>query len=184
MAKFPTYEEMGKKVAEKALDEFLYDGRSIREWMHIIASEDAISRQAVLNILKDKWNMFSDANDAMQESIDTIEALQPVKLQEPCEDAIDRKEALYLIGDYDLSMGQVVKGIHALPPVTPKPKTGHWEWVQYDYDSNIGNWHCSECKNIAVVGVKKNEEGGIPIYKYCPNCGAKMVDPQESENKE
>lgn len=111
MAKFPTYEEMGKKVAEKALDEFLYDGRSIREWMHIIASEDAISRQAVLNILKDKWNMFSDANDAMQESIDTIEALQ-------------------------------------------------------------------------VVGVNKNEEGGIPIYKYCPNCGTKMVDPQESENKE
>ena len=37
--------------------------------------EDAISRQTVLAILKDKWNMFSDANDAMQESIDTIEAL-------------------------------------------------------------------------------------------------------------
>ena len=48
MAEFPTYEEMGKKVAEKALDEFLYDGKSIREWMQIIASEDAISRQAVL----------------------------------------------------------------------------------------------------------------------------------------
>lgn len=48
MAEFPTYEEMGKKVAEKALDEFLYDDKSIREWMQIIASEDAISRQAVL----------------------------------------------------------------------------------------------------------------------------------------
>lgn len=36
MAKFPTYEEMGKKVAEKALDEFLYDNRSIREWMQIM----------------------------------------------------------------------------------------------------------------------------------------------------
>ena len=52
MAKFPTYEEMGKKVAEKALDEFLYDGKSIREWMQIIASEDAISRKAVLNTLE------------------------------------------------------------------------------------------------------------------------------------
>ena len=47
MAEFPTYEDMGKKVAEKALDEFLYDEKSIREWMQIIASEDAISRQAV-----------------------------------------------------------------------------------------------------------------------------------------
>lgn len=42
---------------------------------------DAISRQAVLDILKEKWNMFSDANDAIQESIDTIEALQPVTPQ-------------------------------------------------------------------------------------------------------
>ncbi len=43
--------------------------------------EDAISRQAVLEVLKDKWNMFSDANDAMQESIDTIEALSNVSPQ-------------------------------------------------------------------------------------------------------
>ena len=40
--------------------------------------EDCISRQAVLDILKDKWNMFSDANDAMQESIDTIETIPSV----------------------------------------------------------------------------------------------------------
>lgn len=44
--------------------------------------EDAISRQAVLDILKDKWNMFTDANDAMQESIDTIESLRPVSSSE------------------------------------------------------------------------------------------------------
>jgi len=46
MAKFPTYEEMAKNVAEKALDEVLYNGRSIREWMQIITSEDVISRRA------------------------------------------------------------------------------------------------------------------------------------------
>ena len=77
--------------------------------------------------------------------------------------------------DYDTAFKMGIKALEQ------EPKTGHWEWVQYDYDSNIGNWHCSECKNIAVVGVKKNEEGGIPIYKYCPNCGAKMVETQESE---
>jgi len=51
--KFPTYEEFAKKVAEKALDEFLYDGRSLREWVQIIGSEDAISRQAVFESIDD-----------------------------------------------------------------------------------------------------------------------------------
>ena len=35
-------------------------------------------------------------------------------------DAVSRQEVLYLVGDYDLSMGQVVRGIHALPSVTPQ----------------------------------------------------------------
>lgn len=53
MAKFPTHEEWVKTVAEEALDEFLFDGKSIREWMQIIASEDAISRQAVLDTISE-----------------------------------------------------------------------------------------------------------------------------------
>lgn len=42
--------------------------------------------------------------------------------QEPCDDAVSRQAVLDLVADYDLSMGQVVKGIHALLPVTPQPK--------------------------------------------------------------
>jgi hypothetical protein len=90
--------------------------------------EDAISRQAVLEVLKDKWNMFSDANDAMQESIGTIEAL---------------------------------------PNITPQPKTGHW------IKPYGGNWHCDKCDY--EQGRKSN---------FCPDCGAKMVESQESEDKE
>lgn len=46
--------------------------------------EDCVRRQEVLDILKDEWNKFSDANDAMKESIDTIEALKLVTpKQEP-----------------------------------------------------------------------------------------------------
>lgn len=51
MAKFPTYDEMAKRVAEMALDEFLYDGRSIREWIQIIAAEDCIRRQAAIDAM-------------------------------------------------------------------------------------------------------------------------------------
>ena len=46
----------------------------------------------------------------------------------------------------------------------PEEKTGHWEYVQYDGNPNIGNLHCSECERIAGFE-----------YKYCPNCGARMV---------
>lgn len=65
-----------------------------------------------------------------------------------------------------------------------EPKTGHWEYVQYDYNPKIGNWHCSECRCVVVECVNKEEEGGIPLYKYCPQCGAKMIEPQEREDKE
>ena len=40
MAEFPTYEQMAKNVAEKALDEFLYHGKSIREWIKIIVDQE------------------------------------------------------------------------------------------------------------------------------------------------
>lgn len=42
-------------------------------------------------------------------------------------------------------------------------KTGHW------IDSSNG-WMCSECNKDNTFDTN-----------YCPNCGARMVDPQESE---
>ena len=36
MAKFPTYEEIGKKVAEEALDGYIYEGKTLREWIDIL----------------------------------------------------------------------------------------------------------------------------------------------------
>jgi len=43
--------------------------------------DDCVRRREVLDVLKDKWNMFSDANDAMQESINAIKALKSVTPQ-------------------------------------------------------------------------------------------------------
>lgn len=34
--KFPTFEEMAKEVAEKALDEFEYKGKTLRQWIDAI----------------------------------------------------------------------------------------------------------------------------------------------------
>jgi hypothetical protein len=65
------------------------------------------------------------------------------------------------------------KLIGKLPAVTPQePKTGHWK---YGYAFADGNYcKCSECKEIIKC---------IYPMHYCPNCGAKMVEPHESEEK-
>ena len=91
--------------------------------------------------------------------------------QEPCDDAISREAALrQAINAHKMAQenGFNFKDIceeylNVLPPVTPKQRTGHWieTWLSF--------W-CSECKT---------QFGGA--YKFCPNCGAKMVEPQESE---
>ena len=48
-----------------------------------------------------------------------------------------------------------------------KPKTGHWHEIPKYKDIA---WRCSECEHFTTWK-----------HKYCPNCGAKMVEPQESE---
>ena len=56
--------------------------------------------------------------------------------------------------------------IRALPSVTPQQKTGRW--IDPDGDNAI----CSCCNRL-------NHLYGT----YCKHCGAKMVEPQESEDK-
>lgn len=146
MAKFPTYEEMGKKVAEKALDEFLYNGKSIREWMQIITAEDAVSRQAVLNTL-----------DYIDKTLDEDRTVENYK--------------------------ELLKECYkVLPPITPQSKIGHWgRKIKVDtYDiEGVKTWgikcQCDKCDFSTIVV----EDFGY--YKYCPNCGAKMIESQESE---
>ena len=53
-------------------------------------------------------------------------------------------------------------------------KTGRWIFVQCDdFNPNRGNWCCSKCGFIARLHVRKNPRG-IPLYKYCIHCNAKM----------
>lgn len=60
-----------------------------------------------------------------------------------------------------------------LPSAMPKKKTGYWidskDWKERYYDSINFKKHCSLC----------NSTGNIHD-KFCPNCGARMIEPQES----
>lgn len=63
----------------------------------------------------------------------------------------------------------ILERLKMLPSVKQEPKTGHWLHFATSDD-------CSEC------GWSTGKY--ISPSKYCPNCGAKMVEPQESEGKE
>ena len=54
------------------------------------------------------------------------------------------------------------KEVEELSPV--EPKTGNWIYKPME------GQFCSEC-----------DEPCVWKFNYCPNCGAKMVEPQESE---
>lgn len=64
----------------------------------------------------------------------------------------------------------------AIEALEKQPNTGHWKWVPYSYRPILEDWVCSECKSVAVDCVRKDNMGGIPLYKYCPQCGAKISE--------
>ena len=94
--------------------------------------------------------------------------------QEPCEDAISRQAvqdyiakylSQYLYEDVRQAVETIDTYIGDMPSVNPQEqKTGHWKHDKCD-----------------VCGASRP-----PLLdNYCPNCGAKMVEPQaESEDKE
>lgn len=40
MAKFPTMDEFAKDVADKVLDDYEYEGKTIREWVELILKDE------------------------------------------------------------------------------------------------------------------------------------------------
>lgn len=106
--------------------------------------------------------------------------------QKPCEDTINREDALMcLTGEIketdtiETIIARFGRRIRKLPPVTPQPKTGHWirwyEQIDYDWDVDyIPHCKCSECG-------KEYDPHSSQFIKYCNECGAKMIEPQERE---
>ena len=65
-----------------------------------------------------------------------------------------------------------------------KPKTGHWIsfGVQGEVDGQIvQTFTCSECGAISIFRLAS---GNIVNGDLCPNCGCRMVEPQERSDKE
>lgn len=97
---------------------------------------------------------------------------------DPCGDVISRQamhielEKWITYGEYEYSNATkyLYDRIDRLPSVKPQePKTGHWIEPTSDM---IHNHICGSCEVIC----SSCNENAIDEYKYCPNCGAKMID--------
>ncbi len=100
---------------------------------------------------------------------------------EPCEDAISREETLKAMCDkcpmYNcVTRCSSYRHIEKMPSVTPQPKTGKWiDDGQYAEGHSEHAYRCSECG--------ENYIGYVGKYKYCPNCGAKMKESGDKNEK-
>lgn len=70
MAKIPTMDEMAEQLTKNAMDNVLCDGKSLREWVKIIVSRDAISREEAKHFLYERLDELN--NDELYDIFSTI----------------------------------------------------------------------------------------------------------------
>jgi len=125
---------------------------------------------------------WRSAKGYLYDALDGKEADEIIKAleREPCDDTISRQAVLDATVKRNSIWNKITnsKGenleeiILQLPSVNPQPKIWHW------IESRCDMYECSECDHIYTD--LSGERYGM---NYCPSCGAKMVEPQESEEK-
>lgn len=110
-------------------------------------------------------------------------AIEVLKSEEPCKDAVSRAEVideLNRIGrnafkedtDYD----NFFASLDGLPPVTPTRKKEEWIFIRTIFDKYGRTAECPSChkkwKTYDEIRWKKEN-------KFCPNCGADMREVEE-----
>lgn len=100
--------------------------------------------------------------------------------QEPCNDCISR-QFMYDLGATCIATRNEKTGnlialgtIEELPSIAPQPQIGHW--IEHKHNG-IEHIECSECLTWFL-------RSHLLRNSYCPNCGKKMVQPQEREDME
>lgn len=171
---------------------------SLKEYFDYEPCEDCVSREQLIKLYNEYRPYLATR---VCEFGEKLKELPSVKLAKDnnvltCEDAISRQAAIdCLNADFTIdgkeNMETVVdyitgafKQIKALPSVTPQPKMGKWinKYAEDACGERYSYWACSECGRDVGFNLA-NIEDVLSDYPYC-HCGAKMVESQESEDKE
>ena len=183
-----TREEAIEKL-EQTVGAYLLSGNAdntyCKEWREILEAleqepcEDAVSRQAVLDLFEEHCGEAKNYAQVWEE-VEELPSVQPKPIE--CEDAISRQAMINLIRGCNSALEEprifnchnagvkFEQYVTELPSVRPSRHKGHW---LYSGENGRDKWTCDNCFDF----VRKPQ-------KTCPNCGAKMVEPQESEDKE
>ena len=92
-------------------------------------------------------------------------------------DCISREATKQAIRDFFPNLDdrcEINSVINMQPTVYPKSDKPSGEWI---YDGH--HLRCSNCNDYHAI---KDSDWTLIASNYCPNCGAKMVEPQESED--
>lgn len=184
-----------QRLSEMAL-EIEYNGKTLRKWIDLIVGgeqefcDDCISRQAVLEGIAE-WvaDGYADS-EADISHISSLVTHLPSVTPKTCNDAISRQAVLEYIEGSEAELGHssenelVCQDIKELPPVISKEKTGHWIRNENQGVQAVGylTYHCSECGR-EICSKYHGKLSLLKEYPYC-HCGARMIEPQESEVSE
>ena len=135
--------------------------------------DDVVSR-----ILTRMWNCRGKHTT----SIDKVKMEQIIRDELPsvtfksigCDDVVSR-EAVLKLKHHKPEYGDMIYAfdVEQLPSVTQKSG----KWILLDECANSG-YYCSRCQKKLV---KEGWSDTVKKIKFCPNCGCRMVEPQESE---
>ena len=141
-------------------------------------SGDLISRQAVLDLIRSltRWcvrsedGKFNNVGLLYDDVMFGIDKLPPVNPQEPMSRDCVSRDYLLSLANKDGAYGYVsAHEIINAPSVNlQEPKTGHWIEKYHE----VFKYYCDKCGT-----------GSDLRTNYCPNCGCRMVEPQESDHK-
>lgn len=137
--------------------------------------QQTCTREDFIQYAKEHYGIDIEFKDS--DKPDTFNELFGVEV---CEDVVSRQAvedaiANTIVNGEELGYAVAYDILSDLPSVNPQPKTGHW--ILLDECSNSG-YYCSECHKKLV---KEGWSGTVKKIKYCPNCGCRIVEPQESE---
>lgn len=131
--------------------------------------------EKIIEVLE-KLASFDDIVTYMENHSVTVQdaLLGAVKLlkQKPCEDCVSREAVLEIAKSSKsnwIDNSVLFKRVNELPSVTLQPKTAHWIHFANSDDCSGCGWSTGKY---------------ISPSNFCPNCGAKMIEPAESEVKE
>ena len=105
------------------------------------------------------------------------------KRNSECEDAVNRQAVKEVFPRWKFISHEAylcaVAEIDALPSVRPQEQTGKWIMS----DDGLYRPICDNCGAHPWKGYIPTVEEATERFKYCPNCGCHMFEPQESEDK-